>query len=131
MPAKFANQPGGAIVQFYMYSQDTTMSPVNRQRPTTKLDRVLGKSEARDKFLPLVDELASRGGIVKITAYGKPVAVLMSHNDYLVLRAKAEQPLEPKRALVGCFELVGDLDEASKEVAAMIRKSIARSTNEL
>lgn len=107
------------------------MSAVNPKRTMIKMTATLGKSEARDKFLPLVDELASHGGIIEITARGKPVAVLMSHTDYLMLRARGDVPATPKRTLVGSFELIGDLDEATKQVSELMRKAIERGASEL
>jgi antitoxin YefM len=39
-------------------------------------------TEAREKFASLLDQLEARGGEFTITRHGKPVAVLVSHDEY-------------------------------------------------
>lgn len=103
-------------------------NPLNKKR---KIKSVLGKSEAREQFLPLIDLVASGAGPVEITDYGKVVAVLLSKKDYEWLSAAMQHKPKPKRSLAGSALLLGDLEEASKQIAAEFEASFERSAREL
>ncbi|MFN8657755.1 MAG: hypothetical protein U0105_15555 [Candidatus Obscuribacterales bacterium] len=96
-----------------------------------KNSKKLGKAQAREQFAPLVENLAKNGGIVEVTDYGKVAAVMLGYKDYLWLLAQAKEPFTPKRVLCGSGELVGDLEEASKQVTDSIFESLAKTASEL
>lgn len=91
----------------------------------------LGKSEARARFLTLVETVATGGGPVEITDRGKVAAVLLSHNEYMWLLAMASKRPKTRRSLVGSMVLVADLEEASKQLSDMMIQSIHRRAAEL
>ncbi len=104
--------------------------------PTRKVNlhkRVLGKSEAREQFLPLIDAVVGGAGPISIADYGKPVAVLLSKQEYDWIIAQAPKKPKPrsKNSLVGSITLLGDLEEGSKEIAKMFQDSIEKSAREL
>lgn len=104
------------------------VNPTNQKR---KIKSVLGKSEAREQFLPLVDLVASGSGPVEITDYGKVVAVLISKREYEWLSSTIRQKPQPKRSLAGSAVLLCDLEKASREMAADLQASIERTAGEL
>ena len=91
----------------------------------------LGKAQAREQFAPLIESLATVGGVVEVTDYGKVTAVMLSYKDYLWLLAQANEPFKPKRRLAGSAVLVGDLEKASQEITESILGSIERSARKL
>lgn len=93
--------------------------------------RKLGKAQAREQFAPLVESLSKVGGVVEVTDYGKVAAVMLSYKDYLWLLAQAKEPCKPKRQLYGSGELLGDLEVASKEIAAEFEASLEKTASEL
>ena len=100
-----------------------------------KINRViahkLGKAQARQQFAPLVESLATNGGTVEITDYGKIAAVMLGYKDYISLLVRAGTPLKPKNQLRGSMVLVGDLEETTKEISKLILDSVAKSAAEL
>jgi len=93
--------------------------------------RTIGKAQARQQFSPLVESLATSGGTVEITDYGKVAAVMLGYKDYISLLAKAGEPLKPKNQLRGSMVLVGDLEEATKEISKLMLESVAKTAAEL
>jgi prevent-host-death family protein len=91
----------------------------------------LGKSQARERFLPLVDAVAQGAGPVEITDHNKVVAVLISETDYRWLLAHAEGKPIPSRKLCGSMTIVGDLEQASKEISDLFLDSIKKSAEKL
>ena len=67
-------------------------------------------TEAREKFASLLDELETRGGEFTITRHGRPVAVLVSAEDYDSLIETLNIMSDP--------DTVSALTEAEAEVAA-------------
>ncbi len=96
-----------------------------------KHSKRMGKSEARAKFLPLVQALARGGGPIEITDRGRVEAVLLSNEDYQRLLVCSKMQLEPARPLTGSMVLVEDLEQAEREVSALFMKSISRSVEAL
>lgn len=96
-----------------------------------RINKKMGKAQAREQFAPLVESLSTTGGIVEVTDYGKVSAVIIGHKDYLLLLAQANKPLRPRRQLSGSAELVGNIEAASNEIADSIRQSIEKSEREL
>jgi prevent-host-death family protein len=86
---------------------------------------ILGKSEAREQFLPLIKSLVEGAGPISIADYGKPVAVLLSKQEYDWMLAQIKNPLR------GSIVLLGDLEEGSREIAKMFQKSIEKTAREL
>ena len=91
----------------------------------------IGKSEARARFLPLIQEVSSGAGPVEITDRGQVAAVLMSHQDYLLLLARAHDFPKARMSPVGTMEIVGDLEQASRELTRSTLESIFRSADDL
>lgn len=91
----------------------------------------LGKAQAREQFAPLVDTLATVGGVVEVTDYGKVAAVMLSYKDYLWLLAQANEPFKPKRQLAGSAVLVGELETASQEITNSALQSLAKTARDL
>lgn len=97
----------------------------------------LGKAQARAQFAPLVEALATNGGVIEITDYGKVSAVMLGYNDYMLLLAKANESFKQfkqfkqSRALAGSMTIVGDLEEATKEISAAFATSIKKTAIEL
>jgi prevent-host-death family protein len=91
----------------------------------------IGKSLARERFLPLINELSSQSGAIEITDRGKPIAVLMSYDTYQQMLQKARIPPKSKFKLSGSMTLLGDLEQGSKEIGQDFMKSIERSAAEL
>ena len=91
----------------------------------------LGKAQAREQFAPLIERLATAGGIVEVTDYGKVAAVIMSYKDYLWLLAQAQEPFKPTRQLAGSAALVGDLERTSQQISNSVLESLTKSANEL
>lgn len=98
---------------------------------TFKQNKKLGKAQAREQFAPLVTALSQAGGVVEITDYGKVAAVMLGYKDYLLLLAQAKQPFKAERKLAGSAKLIGDLEEASRQISDSINESIRKSAREL
>lgn len=97
--------------------------------------QVVGKTQARKEFFPLVDSLAARASAVAITDHNKPVAVLLSYHHYMALAAKLAPgksgQFEP-RSMLGSIHLkVENLDAASDEIAEEFHKSNRDSAESL
>jgi prevent-host-death family protein len=99
--------------------------------------KILGKSEAREQFLPLIKAVVEGAGPINISDHGKPVAVLLSKQDYDWMLARTQNESEThnklrrKNSLKGSIILLGDLEEGSREIARDIQQSIKRSAREL
>ncbi len=102
-----------------------------KKNPKKSIVQRLGKAQAREQFSPLVESLAVNGGIVEITDYGIAAAVLLGYRDYISLVTQANVPLSPSRQLKGSGVLLGDLEEASKEISKMIAGSIKKTVSEI
>ncbi len=97
----------------------------------------MGKTQARREFFPLVDSLSTTSSIVEISDHNKPVAVLLSYENYAALTAKlcmlanaANQ--HPMPNLMGSIKIVtDDLDEASKRISEKFEKSVKQSVKKL
>jgi len=95
-----------------------------------KLKKV-GKSLARERFLPLINELENQSGAIEITDRGRSIAVLMSYRTYQQIIQKAKVPNKPAFKLSGSMTLLGDLEQGSKEIAEDFLRAIDRSAAEL
>jgi hypothetical protein len=97
--------------------------------------QTVGKTQARKEFFPLVDSLCSANSAVEITDHDKPVAVLLSYQNYVALTAKAcaqagsAKPQSPN--LIGSVVINSDLNAASEKIAGMFRVSLDESAGKL
>lgn len=99
--------------------------------PSKKNSKRLGKAQAREQFAPLVETLATTGGLVEVTDYGRVAAVMLSYKDYLWLVAQANEPFNPKRKLAGSASLMSDLETASDQITDSIFDSLKKTAREL
>jgi prevent-host-death family protein len=96
----------------------------------------IGKTQARQQFLPLVEELHKTSSAIEITDHEKPVAILLSYSHWVALMSKLAMLAKPEKTvkppnLVGSVEIVGDLDAASKKAAAKFSASLKKTTEKL
>ncbi len=96
----------------------------------------IGKTQARQNFLPLVEELDKTCSVVEITDHEKPVAILMSYNHWVALMSKlailgkGDRTVKPPN-LLGSIAIVGDLDEGSRKAAAKFSSSLKNTARKL
>ncbi|MBI4533204.1 MAG: type II toxin-antitoxin system prevent-host-death family antitoxin [Candidatus Melainabacteria bacterium] len=97
----------------------------------TKIQKRIGKSQAREEFSTLVETVAN--GAIEITDYGKVTAVLLSNKEYEWLCACAKTGAQPKCNPRGFFVVSDDLalEEASREIAADFENSIKNTVSKL
>jgi prevent-host-death family protein len=91
----------------------------------------LGKTEARQQFLSLVDSISHEAKSVAITDRGKRVAVIMGYKQFQVLMdllGKKNDTLQ-KNPLDGLIVKVGNLDADSEKVNALFQASVKRTTD--
>lgn len=96
---------------------------------STKIQKRIGKAQARDEFATLIEAINTGDGAVEINDYGKVAAVLLSVKEYEWLCACAKRNATPKR---GARDLIvlsddSDLEDPAKRLAADIEASIANS----
>jgi prevent-host-death family protein len=99
--------------------------------PLGKSTRKLGKSETRQRFLPLVDSIARGGNPIEITDRGKTVAVLLNYHEYQSLLSSMNAGRKTSRSLVGSIEIIGDLEEGNEEIRKLFEQSIEESAKKL
>jgi PHD/YefM family antitoxin component YafN of YafNO toxin-antitoxin module len=96
--------------------------------PAPKNPRI-GKAQARKDFLPLVSSLKSSHQTIEITEHGRSVAVLLDYITYQDLISKSTnglQSFDRVQSLKGSVKILGDLEQARKEINEEFRKSIER-----
>jgi prevent-host-death family protein len=95
----------------------------------------IGKTEAREKLLPLIDGLLKKNNIVEITDHGKPKAVLISYTHFLALLGQVRVVSKPKhmreKGLMGTVKIVGNLAAGSKKLATEFEQAVKRSAEQL
>lgn len=99
----------------------------------TKIQKRIGKAQARDELSTLIESVNSGAGPVEITDYGKVAAVLLSEKEYEWLCACAKKNATPKRDARGIIVLSDDsaLEDSSKQIAADFDDSIDKTASEL
>ncbi len=99
----------------------------------SKIQKRVGKAQARDELSTLIEAVNSGAGAIEITDYGKVAAVLVSEREYEWLCACAKKNAIPKREARGIIVLSDDnaLEEAAREMAAEFNASIIKTANEL
>ena len=92
----------------------------------------LGKTEARQAFLQLVDQVQEEQLPIAITDRGEKVAVMMSMKLYKslleILKPRSKPGINP---FAGTFKTVGNLDKASAEVSTLIDKAVKKSARSI
>jgi len=99
--------------------------------------QTIGKTQARKDFFPLIDALSSDGLAVEITDHEKPVAVLLSYQNYVALTAKlcmlanaSSKPHSPD--LIGSVQITTrDLGAASERIARKFKTSLKDTAGSL
>ncbi len=97
----------------------------------------IGKTQARKEFFPLVDGLGETSSAVEITDHDKPVAVLLSYQNYVSLVAKLcmlskVQAIKAPPNLIGSIQIkTDDLEAASADIAAKFKQSFRDSADNL
>ncbi len=101
--------------------------------PASKIQKRVGKAQARDELSSLIEAVNKGKGPVEITDYGKVAAVLLSEKEYAWLCACANKSTPLKREARGIIVLDDDqaLEDASKDLAAEFDASIAKTASEL
>jgi hypothetical protein len=97
----------------------------------------VGKTQARQKFFPMVNGLSASASVVEITDHDKPVAVLLSYHHFVALTTKlcmlgkiSDHPKPPD--LIGSIQInCSSLEVASERVAATFKQSIERTSRGL
>lgn len=99
----------------------------------SRVQKKIGKSQAREEFSTLVESVASGAGAVEITDYGKVAAVLLSQKEYQWLLACSKRNAQPKQSPRGLVVLMDDnaLEDASKQLATDFENSISKTASEL
>lgn len=99
----------------------------------SKIQKRIGKAQARDELSALIKAVNSGAGAVEITDYGKVAAVLLSEKEYDWLCACAKRNAIPKRDARGIMVLSDDsaLDDAAKQIAVDFDASINKTASEL
>jgi prevent-host-death family protein len=98
-----------------------------------RIQKRIGKAQARDELSALIDAVNTGAGPVEITDYGKVAAVLLSEKEYEWLCANAKKNATPKRDARGVISLSDDsaLDDAAKQLAADFDASLTKTASEL
>lgn len=98
-----------------------------------KVQKRVGKAQAREEFSALIEAVAGGAGAVEITDYGKVAAVLLSEREYEWLCACAKKNEQPKRKPRGLIVLTDDnaLEDASKQLRADFEASIRKTADDL
>ncbi len=94
----------------------------------------MGKTQARQDFLPLVASLETNKRLIEITDQARPVAVLLSYEHWTMLISKLASlsDIDSRRLdLKGSIQIVGNLDSASKEAGEMLMRAVVDSVEEL
>lgn len=98
-----------------------------------KIQKRIGKAQARDELSSLIEAVNSGAGAVEITDYGKVAAILLSEKEYEWLCACAKKNATPKREARGVIVLADDtaLEDAAKELAADFDAAINKTARQL
>jgi hypothetical protein len=95
----------------------------------------IGKTHARQKFLPIVSDLKMHPRTVEITEQDIPVAVLLSYNHYVTLISQlsklTKKAPKTKPNLMGTVIVVGDLEAASKRIGEKFKQAVKQSAAKL
>lgn len=100
---------------------------------SSKIQKRVGKAQARDELSTLIDAVNSGAGAIEITDYGKVAAVLVSEKEFAWLSACAKRNLSPKREARELMSLSDDdaLEDATREIFADFDTSLSKSASQL
>ena len=98
-----------------------------------KIQKRIGKAQARDELSALIEAVNAGAGAVEITDYGKVAAVLLSEKEYEWLCACAKKDATPKREARGIVVLSDDnaLEGAAQQLATDFEASVNKTASEL
>jgi hypothetical protein len=118
----------------YKFYQDKIEQQVNSLLGLKQ--ETIGKTQVRQSFLPLIDELDQTAKAVKITDHEEPVAILIGYEHWSAVISKLSgfiKPISPKPKieLMGSVKIIGDLQAGSKKIAKEFRKAINKSGKKL
>ncbi len=90
--------------------------------------KTIGKTEARQRLLPLINELDQSNKAVEITDHDKPVAVLIGYHHWSAVISKLSASaklisVKPKIELMGSVKIIGDLEAAGKRMTKEFEKA--------
>ncbi len=95
----------------------------------------IGKTQARQEFLPIVADLNQHPRAIEITDRERPVAMLLAYEHYVALISQLHKLVKTtsikKPDLMGSVIINGDLVAASKEIAKEFETAIERSAADL
>ncbi|MBK7750590.1 MAG: type II toxin-antitoxin system Phd/YefM family antitoxin [Candidatus Obscuribacter sp.] len=97
----------------------------------------IGKTQARKEFFPLVDALNASASSVEITDHDKPVAVIMSYQNYVALTAKLcmlskQHTVSEVPNLIGSIKIrTNNLEAASQRASDIFAKSLKDTRKKL
>lgn len=93
----------------------------------------LGKTEARQAFLRLLDDLQEESATLAITDRGEKVAVIMGYKQYKTLIAILEHHAQAvgKNPLAGLITKVGDLDKSMAKVNTLFKQSFKKTADSI
>lgn len=99
----------------------------------SRIQKRVGKAQAREELSTLIDAVNNGAGAVEITDYGKVAAILLSEKEYEWLSACARKNRSPKREARGIMVLCDDnaLADAVRELAADYDASLSQTASEL
>jgi PHD/YefM family antitoxin component YafN of YafNO toxin-antitoxin module len=110
------------MIEKHALNPDRTISP------WFKPAGELGKTEARQSFLRLLNDLQDSIASLAITDRGKKVAVLMGYKQYEMLVSMIKQHSKPadKNPLAGLIKYTGDLEKTKRRVSKLFEESLKR-----
>lgn len=116
----------GNVVRYVVKVEEIGMA-------ATKIQKRVGKAQARDELSALIEAVSTGAGPVEITDCGKVVAVLVSEKEYEWLCACVQNAAIPKRDACGVISLSDDnaLGNAARQLVADFDASIAKTASEM
>jgi hypothetical protein len=99
----------------------------------SKIQKRIGKAQARDELSTLIESVNNGAGAVEITDYGKVAAILLSEKEYEWLCACAKKNGTPQKNARGIIVLSDEkaVEDAAKQLADEFNASITKSASEL
>jgi hypothetical protein len=96
----------------------------------------IGKTQARQAFLPLIDELDEKAKAVRITDHEEPVAMLIGYNHWSAIVSKLTGFMKPtsdkgRIELMGSVKIIGNLEAGSRSIGKKFEKAINKSSKKL
>lgn len=110
------------------FSQANEPAPANE--PWFGLYRELGKTEARQSFLHLLNKLKDESSSVAITDRGEKVAVIMGYKQFQILMSilKEHGRCAGENPLAGLIVRAGDLEKGKAAVDSLFQESLRKTS---